>query len=161
MFRWSRRGPEARRVQWKQGGGWLLHRAGGIVGRTWFLETLLPSGRKHRAPGYERALAHFSRTIHFSAEAARTFLMRKHTLSPLLHFLSSSSFSTCFTTKKIEDKISHKSNEQISHFLKIINFEIVSIHFPRISFLLYKIKYRFNKCSVSSLRKDSLNCTRA
>jgi len=27
---------------------------GGIVGRTWFLETLLPSGRKHRAPGYER-----------------------------------------------------------------------------------------------------------
>ena len=119
MFRWSRRGPEARRVQWKQGGGWLLHRAGGIVGRTWFLETLLPSGRKHRAPGYERALAHFSRTIHFSAEAARTFLMRKHTLSPLLHFLSSSSFSTCFTTKKIEDKISHKSNEQISHFLKI------------------------------------------
>ena len=119
MFRWSRRGPEARRVQWKQGGGWLLHRAGGIVGRTWFLETLLPSGRKHRAPGYERALAHFSRTIHFSAEAARTFLMRKHTLSPLLHFLSSFSFSTCFTTKKIEDKISHKSNEQISHFLKI------------------------------------------
>lgn len=40
------------------------------MGRTWFLETLLPSGRKHRAPGYERALAHFSGTIHFSAEAA-------------------------------------------------------------------------------------------
>ncbi|KAG7188981.1 hypothetical protein KM043_008578 [Ampulex compressa] len=33
---------------------WLLQ-TGGIVGRTWFLETLLPSGRKHRAPGYELA----------------------------------------------------------------------------------------------------------
>jgi len=31
-----------------------LLQTGGIVGRTWFLETLLPSGRKHRAPGYER-----------------------------------------------------------------------------------------------------------
>jgi len=36
-----------------------LLRTGGIVGRTWFLETLLPSGRKHRAPGYERTCGSF------------------------------------------------------------------------------------------------------
>lgn len=50
-------------VQWKW--GCAARPNSGIVGRTWFLETLLPSGRKHRAPGYERAPGRFSRTIRF------------------------------------------------------------------------------------------------
>lgn len=35
-------------------------------GRIWFLETLLPSGRKHRALDYERALTRFLRTLRFA-----------------------------------------------------------------------------------------------
>lgn len=59
MFRWWRARGEESSVRWKCG----YCRPVESFGSTWFLETLLPSGRKHRAPDYERAPAHFSRTI--------------------------------------------------------------------------------------------------
>lgn len=58
------RKPEARRALYD---GNVV--TGGPVesfGRTWFLETLLPSGRKHRALGYERAPDRFLRTLRFA-----------------------------------------------------------------------------------------------
>ena len=71
-------GPEASSVQWK------CSYCGPVesFGRIWFLETLLPSGRKHRAVGF------FENVTLRSAEAVRRFLMRRQLTLSLTYFLA-------------------------------------------------------------------------
>lgn len=64
---------------------WLLQ-AGGTAGRTWFLETLLPSGRKHRAPGYEPSPGTVFRERYISARGSYPRIPDEKTAHHILPF---------------------------------------------------------------------------
>jgi len=131
---------------------------GGIVGRTWFLETLLPSGRKHRAPGYERTWIVFLRTIRFRARKLPKDFRLGRTASLSLasaHFLTKS--IRLYESARRMDPFREEGRREaaVNHAAKPIACTSNLICLSRLNLLQYNVIFHIHvSSSVSLARKQ-------